>query len=222
MELMLLPLAIVPINSKMIYSIPNIDIFTHTDWSRVTQALEHITDKINRKELDHKAWMEDAYKSTFYPLGNYGGVFQNFDLTEGSQWNIWTGNFLETFLPWSKKLRSIFESSPLDFNGFCFGRHTQSIKSHIDGKKIGEAPRGHCNLNYLVYCENPNSYTYAISANGEEHRYYSHSNTAWLLATDVLHGVQNEGIRDVFQLKFFSPFVEVKNWLQDHPDVFSK
>jgi len=205
----------------MIHPISNIGIFVRQDWSRVTQTFQHITDKIDRRELDKKAYRENDYGSTFYSLGNHGGVFENFNLTDGSPWNTWTGDFLETFLPWCKKLRSVFESSPLDFVGFSFGRHTDNVKAHIDGKKTGEGTLGHCNLNYLVYCENPNSYTYTISSNGEEQRYYSQSGTAWLLATDVLHGVKNQGIRDVFQLKFFSPFVKVKDWLEDHPDVFS-
>lgn len=205
----------------MIYPISNIDIFIQQDWSKVTRAFQDISDKIDRRELDEKAYMEPAYGSMLYPLGRYGAVLENFNLTDGSPWRTWTGEFLESFLPWSKNLRQVFESSSLDFVGFSFSRNTDNVKSHIDGKKPNEGLRGHCNLNYLVFCENPSSYTFAIGSNNKESRYLSQSGTAWLLATDVLHGVKNQGVRDVFQLKFYSPFVEVKEWLENHHDVFS-
>ena len=77
------------------------------------------------------------------------------------------------------------------------------------------ATQGHCNLNYIVESD-PESTAYFQRPDGL-HFYRSPKNTAWLLDSTVPHWVENEGQRIVFQLRFHSPYDQVRECLTQYP-----
>ena len=107
----------------------------------------------------------------------------------------------------------------LKFISFGFFSQQGDIREHVDSQ-VDESITGHCNINYVISCTDPNARTYLRNPEtGEEEFYPSIPGRTWMLNSTIPHRVVNTGIREVFQLKVFSPFEEVRqffdsnNWL---------
>jgi hypothetical protein len=188
------------------------------NWSRIRKIYGKLTEKINQGVFP--IYSEPAYKAVRYDIGSYGSLITSTTLTE-SEWIIWAGELLETVLPPELlQLRQDMIAEGLNFNNFNYFQHSGSIATHRDGKRIGEAPTGHCNLNFIVSCENLDAKTVAYSDTIQDHEesYYG-VNSWWLLDTFVRHQVINTGNREVFQLKIFDPFEKVKKFFENRNEV---
>lgn len=211
----------------MLYQVKNSTLLTEFDWERTQYIFQELWNLVSAGDMKDRFYYDEDYKANTYSLGNYGGVIENFSLTRGSPWITWTGPLLESVIPWTTDLKNKLQNSGLDFVNFTYTRHLVDIDKHIDGKSKSEridilnSGQGHCNINYMIYCENPDSYTYVEDEKGNRSTYQSTPGTAWLLQTDVPHGVVNKGRREAFQIKFHSSFDKVKHWLEKNPDFLN-
>ena len=84
--------------------------------------------------------------------------------------------------------------------------HYGSIETHVDGKVPGEAPDGHCNINYIISSTDDSAYTEVMNDVVKE-QYQSVPGTCWLIDTNTAHRVVNNGYREVFQIKIYNSCV---------------
>lgn len=206
----------------MIYKIPNITLLQTADWCRTRAIFDYICKLIDDGKLDRRCSFNDSYVSKQYDLGGYGSVIENTVLTDGSPWRTWSGQLLENTLPWTKNLRSKLDQLNLNFNGFSYGRHFSSVKQHVDGKSQQDrktSDQGHCNINFIVIGTDSQAFTYCVDQSGRKKCYASLPGQAWLLRTDVAHGIMNQSLREVFQIKFHTSFDRVKECFDNIPDL---
>ena len=195
--------------------ISQIDLKVPADWDGIRKAYWSIKE---RKNAGHLPDVQEVieYQAQTYSLGNYGCMLSNTSLTsEANPWDTLFGKIVEKFLPQHiLSLRDEIKFAGLNFINFGYYQHVGSIKEHIDGKKIDEGKDGHCNVNFIVDSEDPNAMTFAYNDNRQE-SYQSIPNTTWLLNTEVVHGVNNTGRREVFQIKIYNSFGKVKKFFQE-------
>ena len=195
--------------------ISQIDLKIQADWDGIRKVYRTIKEKKDAGHL-HNVYEEIAYQAQTYSLGDYGCMLSNTSLTsEINPWDTLFGKILEKFLSENTlSLRDKIKFAGLNFINFGYYQHSGSIKAHIDGKKVNEGKDGHCNVNFIVGSEDPNSMTFALN---DEHKefYRSIPGTTWLLNTEVVHGVDNIGCREVFQIKIYNSFDTVKKFFQE-------
>lgn len=189
---------------------------TDYDWRRMIGIYDALIEKQRAGLFDATAYSTPHVPDLVaHDIGSYGMLFTSQQLTPNEIWYVWNGQLLETVFPWSAKLRQKFGSHGIDLVDFSLSRHFHSIKKHTDKKAPGVATQGHCNLNYIVESD-PESTAYFQRPDGL-HFYRSPKNTAWLLDSTVPHWVENEGQRIVFQLRFHSPYDQVRECLTQYP-----
>lgn len=204
----------------MIKQLTSIDLLTNTDWTRTRSIYYYLSNLIDTGYFHNKIEYEDSYKAVSYSLGNYGSIGESTILTE-ELWRVWAGPLLEMTLPWAPRVRTVLEESGLNFVGFSYFKHTRDIKKHVDGKRPGEADAGHCCVNFITVNDDPNTITWAVDDLGQRVEYPGAVGTAWLLRTDTYHGVNNAGPREVFQLRFHSPWEQVANWISSNTEFLT-
>lgn len=202
----------------MLHEIKKISLLKNTDWGRIQKIFNFIWKQMDLDKFKEHRRYEPVYRSDIISLGkSYGGITETTKFTNGTPWRTWTGNLLEHCIPWKKTFEEKIHKSGLVFVNFSYTRHSTIISSHIDSKTENEGNNGHCNLNFILNCEDQNAYMWASDGlNKIEQR--SIPMTAWLLQTDTYHGVKNNGLRDVFQIKFHSPYKKVAKFIDDNPD----
>ena len=181
------------------------------DWINIGTAYDNLIQMIEQNKFQSSGAAE--YKATVYSLGDLGGcMIVNYTLTKPYAWWTWAGDYLEKFLPTEVlNLKKEIIDAGLDFVNFNYTKHQGSIARHIDGKAPGEAPNGHCNLNFVVSATDPQACTIATDDVTTE-QYQSIPGTCWLLNTATYHQVNNTGHREVFQIKIHNSFSEVKSF----------
>ena len=205
----------------MLQELTQIDLLKNTDWTRVQNVFGTLWTKIDAGEFNDRTTFEPAYNSTVYSLGNYGSVNESFGLTGGVAWRTWSGSLLEQCIPWSQPLKEKIKALGLNFVTYSYLRHSSPINEHIDGKTAKEGKRGHCNINFLLKCDDPYAYTW-VSDGSTTLSYPSDPNRAWLLQTDIPHAVVNTGVRESFQIKLDSPYHEVAEVLKQNPTLLQQ
>jgi len=205
----------------MLYEIKNIDLLKNTDWSKVDKIAAHLFTKIKEGKYEEHVTHEAAYSADIYSIKNNGSVIANYNLTDGKPWLAWCGHFLETMLPWSKNVKDHFLKNNLNFVNFSYFEHDSYVKPHIDGKKDSEKNAGHCNINFIVACEDTNAHTW-VKDGDTMLSYNSTPNTAWLLDTTKTHAIENNGLRKIFQIKFHDSFDTIKTFIENNPDILNK
>jgi len=187
--------------------------FDH-DWIKINQVYNQLIKMIDEKKF--QSYRADEYKASVYSLGNLGGcMVVSEKLTKPNTWYIWSGELLETLLP--PKIHALKQQiidAGLNFINFSYTQHQGSIAKHIDGKSPGEAPNGHCNLNYIISSFDSGACTVATDGISTE-QYSSVPGSCWLLNTATYHQVNNTGNREVFQIKIHNSFAEVKKFFED-------
>jgi hypothetical protein len=188
-----------PINVKFNYN-----------WDRIHRVFDRLVEKKNQGYFPSTP--EPAYGSTIYSISKFGSIISSNNLTDQT-WHTWNGPFLEWLLPPEAfVLKNQIIDAGINFVSFVYTCHEGSISEHIDGKRPGEATHGHCNLNYVISSADPTAKTTSKNPNGPDECYPSVPGSAWLIDTATPHQVINSGVREVFQLKFHSPFSEVKQF----------
>lgn len=181
------------------------------DWAKISATYDSLIKMIEQNKF--QSYGAEAYKSKVYSLGYLGGCMIVSDtLTKPHAWWIWAGDYLEKFLgPEILNLKKEIINAGFDFVNFNYTKHQGSIARHIDGKSPGEAPDGHCNLNFIVSSTDPHACTIATD-NKTTEQYQSVTGTCWLLNTAAYHQVNNTGHREVFQIKIHNAFLDVKSF----------
>lgn len=184
------------------------------NWSEVRERYSQLCD-LARTESITDIYSEAAYGSRIFCID--GGAIIETTIGDPDTFYLWAGGGLEASLSQCSIMRDRLSNSKLNFVNFNFFSMTSSLLTHVDGKTDAERNIGHCNLNFVVsssdleasiYFEHDHGITWAKTT----------PNTLWLIDTDIPHGVKNSGLREVFQLMFHSPYSEVLEWLENHPD----
>lgn len=190
------------------------------NWVKIRAVYNHIS-KLKAQGQIHGV-EEPTWDSNVFGLGSYGAIISDNQYLSDYEWNIWSGSLLESLVPDNlQKLSQAMLDANLRFVSYGFFSHQGEIREHVD-KQIDKSVIGHCNINYIVSCTDPDAKTYLRDpVTGVEEFYPSVPGTAWLLNSAVPHRVSNNGIREVFQIKILSPFDEVKSFLNNTIDNLS-
>jgi hypothetical protein len=206
----------------MLYEFKQPTLLSDNDWTNTQKIAEDVINRCTKGNFDKDSKFETSYNAMIYNMGVYGAIILNTNHENNLPWYNWTGKLLDKTLPWSKKLKEQLKLADLNFVNFSYFVHHHEIYEHIDGKTEEEKLfEGHCNINYVISCESQETYTYV--SNGEKRETYnSNTSSAWLLNTSLPHGIKNKGKREVFQIKFHSPFEKVCKFLQENPSILKK
>lgn len=191
-----------------------IELNYNIDWDRIRKIYSKLVEKTNQGVFQKHS--EPNYDADRYDIGSYGSIISSISLTSGIDWNVWGGKLLETVLPLELlALKQEIIGGGLNFVNFNYFQHTGNVDLHCDGKRKGEAPGGHCNINYIVTCNNVSTETivYSDTVDGYKES-YNGSGKWWLIDTAKPHEVKNSGFREVFQIKIFDPFEKVKDFFE--------
>ena len=203
----------------MLYEFINPTRLINTDWSRVQSISSKMFSKLENGDFDKDKKLREEYGAVEYNLGNYGSLFLDTENEDGLPWYHWTGPLLTSNISWGKQIEEKLKNSPINFSNFTYFIHQRKVFEHTDGKTDEEKSfDGHCNLNFVISCEDPTSYTF-IGRGSEQKTYPSNGDSAWLIDTTIPHGINNHGKREVFQMKFYNSFDRVVNYLLDNPDI---
>ena len=187
--------------------------FDH-DWSKINRVYNQLIKLVDEKKF--QSHDQDEYYASIHNLGNFGGsMVVTYEFTKPNTWYIWNGKLLETLLPAKiYSLKQQMTDAGLNFISFSYSQHQGPISKHIDHKSPEEATDGHCNLNYIISCSDPDACTVATDGTSIE-QYPSTAGSCWLLDTTTCHQVNNTGSREVFQIKIHNSFSEVKKFFED-------
>ena len=189
------------------------------NWNRLRSVASHLFSKVDQGYFDDDVLWQPAYEAKIFNIGCHGSVIVNHSLTNNSPWYTWTGPLLENTVPWCKELRQKLLENQLDFVNFTYTLHFQNINAHIDGKTNQEKTLGSCNINHIIASESVESFTFTES-DAVQQRYQTIPGDTWLINTNVVHGVINQGRREVFQVKFYQPFEQVQDFFISNPNFF--
>ena len=188
--------------------IEKIDITINQNWSSVRQAFQKIVDmrvtgNFKKLKTDVKEWGAHSQ----YIFNHFGSLDYEEELTNG--WDSWSGTLFESFLPWANTARNAFKN--LDYEGVSWSVIKSDIKLHSDIRRFDEEDLPQCKINYIVNSVDSRAITtfYNINTPKIEKSYLSLPNTAWLVDTNHLHKVTNNGYREVLQFKFNHNFDDV-------------
>jgi len=185
------------------------------DWDRVRNLYNQIIEKKQQNYVKNNN--ESVYNADTYSLGKYGAMISNHTLTD-HEWNIWAGPLLEHVLPASiYEISNKLKASNLEFVNFGYFMHFGNIKEHVDPQRDDVSKNGHCNINYVIGSTDPNAKTVLFDPTTSTYESYpSTPKKTWILNSAVPHRVENRGIREIFQIKVFSPYNQVKDFFQDN------
>lgn len=184
------------------------------DWNRVRKIYQKIIDNYHQGFFEKTtSWVNEHY-AYGADLGEHGRLSISTSLTNGVNWYIWTGSFLERLLPFSERLKYQFQKDNINFCNFAYMQHTTDIAKHIDGNIDPLIKQ--CNLNYIVAADDTNATSYFQDSSGI-HSYPSTPGKAWLINNSVDHWVDNQNFREVFQIRFHDSYDRVKQYLTDNP-----
>jgi hypothetical protein len=73
-------------------------------------------------------------------------------------------------------------------------------------------------LNYIFDNADDSAYTW-VQGNNSIEQYPSELNTAWLLNTQMPHGIKNQGIRWALSIHFDTEYDTVVKWFNNNTDL---
>jgi hypothetical protein len=166
----------------------------------------HVFDKLNELRGKHIDTIDDN-GSWHYDLGALGVIS---DHKDSNNWKRIAGTAIQQTMPWLSTMLSLLSElnpddgaiSMLDGNG----------APHIDKNSYPSA------LNFIFKNSDNNAYTWVSGSNGKE-SYPSLVNTAWIINTQYLHGIENLGKRYSLSIHFGAEYDKVKEWFNKHPKL---
>ena len=191
------------------YDIESLPIKINFDWTPVRRRYQDLITKIKNGLL--LVEQLPYWNAGFTRVGADGGMTSCSNYTE-QVWHTWMGSSLEQLLPWAGDLKKQFADAGLTFKNFSYFEHPGNIVEHVDSHPNGLDPHQQCNVNYIVYSEDTASRS-CYRAEDVVYSYPSNPGCAYLMATGWPHWVDNQGIRAVFQMRFFETPATVNNFL---------
>jgi hypothetical protein len=187
---------------------------SHIDWTKVRQVYSGIETRLEQGKL-HKAEIT-SYGSQRYRLGQEGmsGSVMVDQLHTQQPWVAWCGRLLGDMVPELHDMGEQMRRDGLDFVTLTYNKMTGPIGRHSDGKPPGEAPRGQCNINYIIGCSDAEARTHAVTPDGTVQSYPSLEGTAWCLDTSVPHWVECSGEREFIQMCVHEELDRVVQWFR--------
>lgn len=154
----------------------------------------------------------DFGNSRHYDLKSLGIIS---DHSLSPSWYRFSGPVINKTLPWLDQMLSMFrELSPDDG---CISYMLGSGGEHVD------IPEAKTALNYIFYNSDPGAYTWSSDDKENKKSYPSDINTAWLLDTQIPHGISNNGERWALSIHFNSEYEKVNDWFSNHNNlIFGK
>jgi len=189
---------------------------SHIDWTKVRQMYDGIENRFRQGQLVPEE--VTSYGSQRYRLGREGmsgSVMVDQQHTQ-QPWVAWCGRLLGEMVPDLQHIGEQMKRDGLDFVTLTYNRMTGPIGRHADGKPEGEAPRGQCNINYIIGCSDSEASTHAVMPDGTVQSYASLPDTAWCLDTSVPHWVECSGEREFIQMCVHEPLDQVVDWFRHH------
>lgn len=188
---------------------------SHKDWGKVRGMYEGLKQKMEQGLLT--AGEVTSYGSQSYWVGRDG---QSGSLLVDQQhtqqpWVAWCGRLVEAMVPELRSIADDMRADGLESGTVTYNRIHGPIGRHRDGKESGQAPRGQCNINYIIGCTDDRAQTHAERRDGTVQSYPSRPNTAWCLDTSVPHWVECQGEREFVQICVHEPLDRVVRWFQE-------
>ena len=190
--------------------------FSNNDWTKIRQMYQGLVTRLDEGKLQREE--VTSYGSERYRIGKDGtaGSLLVDDQHTEQKWVSWCGRLLEDMAPQFRDIGRMMQQDGLEFVTLTYNRIHGSIGKHSDGKAPGDAPRGQCNINYIIDCNDPHAETRALMPDGKVQWYPSQPGTAWCLDTSVPHWVSCRGHREFIQLCVHENLDRVVSWFDDY------
>ena len=191
------------INSSVICPIPGLTI--KQDWTPVIKFAETLISK-SKERIGKSRPCSAQGNVDFYDMGNIGSV-GNHRISQ--DWNIVSGNWLRKYCTWLHKAEEDLKELGPDFT-ITIAR--SDIAEHVDQNSFPTA------INYPIGTTSAETY---IKSGGQEYTYPSNSNEAWMITTQLPHGVRNplNELRIAFSIHFATDFATTKTWFDSRPNL---
>jgi hypothetical protein len=172
------------------------------------------TIKVMKKLLalkDHNLNVESYGNAQHYNLGSLGTIS---DHMLSANWNRLSGPVIDQTMPW---LSNMLESMQhLTHDNGCISYIIGNGASHIDFPHMKTA------LNYVFKNTDSSAFTWVNDGTINE-TYPSNVGDAWLLNTQIPHGVTNSGERWTLSIHYDAEYDQVSKWFDSQTDlVFGK
>lgn len=147
--------------------------------------------------------VEEYGTADHYIMNSLGTLSKQWD---SKSWYKFAGPAINSTMPWIEQLLTyISELRPND-GGISF------LDDH--GAAHYDLPSDPSALIYIVHNTDPDAYTWFKNENQVE-SYPSIVGSAWIINTQVEHGIWNQGTRYALSIHFKEPYEIVKKWFQD-------
>lgn len=178
-----------------------INLVLHHDWTRTKTAmyrllnLESRTNPIQFGDADH------------YELGSLGTISKH---RPSKNWYRFSGPAITATIPWlSTMLDTMRELNP-DDGAISYLRGNGA--SHVDLAHLRTA------LNYVFDNSDEQAFTW-IQSDSNRETYASDVGQAWLLNTQLPHGITNNGERWTLSIHFNADYDRVATWFDKRPGL---
>lgn len=179
----------------------SIDLTINHNWAPTLNAVKKLLD------LEPNAHCYDYGNAKHYDLKSLGTISKQ---VYSESWRRISSPVLKKSLPWLDDfLLTMAELKPDDGAlSLMIGQGA----GHVDWPHMQTA------LNYIIDNTDENAYTWVEDGDTRE-TYPSTVNTAWLLNTQKLHGIENKGIRWSLSIHFNQDYSVVSKWFDEHPNL---
>ena len=182
-----------------------VDLVIQQDWSRTKTVMNKL------RELETRATQSQYGLSTHYDLGALGTISKH---SPSQSWYRISSTVINQTMPWLAGMLAQMQELLPDEG--CISVMFGPGAEHIDVPEMKTA------LNYIFDNSDPSAYTW-VKHNEHYETYPSDINTAWILDTQKLHGIENTGERWSLSIHFNAEYDKVKQWFDNNPSlIFGK
>lgn len=178
-----------------------IDITINHDWDKTILATQKLL------SFKSAGSVSDYGNSEHYDLKSLGTISQH---KSSGAWFRVASPVINKTMPWLDDLLSMMKELHPDEGAISY-LHGKGA-DHID------LPHMQTSLNYIFKNSDSTAHTWVESDNIKE-VYPSQLNTAWLLDTQKLHGIENGGHRWTLTIHFNTEYDVVCKWFEKHPKL---
>lgn len=172
------------------------------DWSQTKSFIKKLM------TLKDSSVVSDYGNSSHYDFKALGTLSEH---KLSPSWYRLAGPKVNKTMPW---LNSFLESmKELEPDEGCISYMIGSGGEHVDLPHLKSA------LNYIFESSDSSAHTWLRHGDVVE-RYPSDLNTAWIINTQVPHGIQNSGERWALSIHFGVEYEKVVEWFSHHPQLF--
>ena len=154
-------------------------------------------------QLANHAEVEPYGKADHYLLKSLGTISKHWD---SDKWYRLSGPAITKTMPWLPGMLDFMRE--LEPDGACVSYIVGNGGAHID-KDIRPVPSA---LNYIFYNTDPTANTYFLVEQNTVAAHPSNSGEAWLIDTQIEHGVANKGTRWNLSIHFGVEYKTALEW----------